>query len=297
MFAQIKAFFSTLWQDITSFLKNLFKKPSSFSASDKYHFVNYVLNGQDNIHRGFALRHVDSDETKNANIQNGFRGDAISFSITPSIMSTVLEKPVSTCTWAAMDSGQFSLMTRYTDLPIVIDQPLAVKIFDCLHERVLQFIGLNFDGDIHHFMLVKNMTRAAFPYDDDSYSTGKCGKQEVKASQILKVFSKNDSLKDAEDMLQLIETGVLQLAKPTKHEYSKESTAAILTVLREIKLSPNDQQLALDNVRKRLIEAEYDTSWPECKFNSMYDSNGTFRKFSAAISEVNEDLEYFRALI
>lgn len=299
MFAQIKAFFSSLWRDISAFFTNLFKKSSPFSNSDKYKFVLYLLNGQkNNDNSGFALRHVDSDETKNFNIQNGFRGDAISFSITVSVMSSVVDKPVTQCSWVAMDSGQFSLMTNYTERPIVLDEPLAVKIFDCLHEKILQFIGFNFYGDSHHFMLIQNMRGAAFPYDiKDIYPTGKSGKQDVEPSQIVKVFSKNDSLNDAQDMLQYIETGILQLAKPTKHKYSKESTEAILTVLREIKLSPHDQQLELNNVRKRLVEEEYNNSWSEYKFNSMYDSKGTFRKFSASIAEVNEDLEYFRALI
>ncbi|MBA3535000.1 MAG: hypothetical protein H0T84_00050 [Tatlockia sp.] len=299
MFAQIKAFFTNLWQDITSFFLNLFKESSSFCDSDKYNFVLYILNGQhSNNKEGFALRHVDSDEINNHNIQNGFRGDAISFSITPSIMSSVLGTAVNNYRWVALESGQFSLMTEYRNMPIVLDESLAVKIFDCLHEKILQFIGLNFDGDIHHFMLIKNMKGAALPYDiKDIYPTGKCGKQAVEATQVVKVFSKNASLHDAKDMLQYIETGILRLAKPTKHPYSKESTEAILTILRDIKLSPDEQQLELDNVRKRLVEEEYDKSWSEYKFNSMYDSKGSFRIFSASIAAVNEDLEYFRALI
>ena len=297
MFEQIKSFFSNLWQDITSFFNNLFANKSSLTNKDKYNFVMYLLDEQKES-TGFALRHVDSEEVKNENIKYGFRGDAISFSITPSIMSTVLNKHIDTCSWFSLGSGKVSLMANYMSKPIMIDEALAVQIFDCLHKKILQFIGLNFFGDTHHFMLIKNMNGATVPYDiKEIYPTGKCGKQEVQASQIVKVFSKNDRLRDKEEMLRYIETGILQLVRPTKHIYSKESTAAILTVLRAIKLSSSDNQLEMDNVRKRLVESEVQTSWPDYKYHDIYDQGGYLTTFTESISDVNEDLEYFRALI
>lgn len=296
MFERIKSYFNKLWQSISSFINNMFTSKTYFTNQDKYNFVMYLLNGQKEM-TGFALRHVDSDEIKNKNIKHGFLGDAISFSITPFIMSAVLNEPIDTCSWLSLESGQISLMTNYMSRPILIDQALAVRIFDCLHEKTLQFIGLNFLGDIHHFMLVNNMNKAPQPYDiKEIYPTGKCGKQEVKASQIVKVFSKNERVRDKDQMLQQIEAGILQLARPTKHTYSKESTAAILTILREINLSSNDSKLEMENVRKRLVESEVQTSWSDYKYHAIYD-HGILTGFTQSISDVNDDLEYFRALV
>lgn len=83
-----------------------------------------------------------------------------------------------------------------------------------------------------------------------AYPTGKCGKQTIEASQIVKVFSKNAMVRDQEAMLEQIETGILALARHTRL-YNKESTQAILTVLREINLTADDVQLTIDNVRNR----------------------------------------------
>jgi len=74
----------------------IFGAKTSLTDEDKYNFVMYLLKGQKQF-TGFALRHVDSDETKHANLLKGFTGDAISFSITPYIMSLVLNEPISNC--------------------------------------------------------------------------------------------------------------------------------------------------------------------------------------------------------
>lgn len=189
-------------------------------------------------------------------------------------------------------------MTEKLTKPILLDEGLATKLFDCLHEKILQFIQLNYSSPTHHFLFIKEMQGAANPYDvKDIYPTGKCGKQTVKPSQIVKVFSKDASLKTAEQMLHHIELNILQLARPPKHQYDESSTEAILAVLREIKLGADDKALTKESVLKKLTTNEYHDGWPETTYHQFYDEGGYVKKFTPCIPHINDDLDYFRGLI
>ncbi len=177
-----------------------------------------------------------------------------------------------------------------------LDHSLAVKIFDCLSQKILKFIKLNFEGPNHHFMFIKNMSGLS-PYDiKEIYPTGKCGKREVEPRQILKIFSKNENLTEPEDILNYIEQSVLDLAKPPKHVYSQESSTAILAVLREIQFNAVEQKLTKDDVHRRLIEKEMDYRSPWS--DDTYKAFKQYRiKFEESLDDVNDDLDYFKDLM
>ncbi|MBA3536987.1 MAG: hypothetical protein H0T84_10320, partial [Tatlockia sp.] len=196
------------------------------------------------------------------------------------------------------ESGEIDLLydtSTSTNNFIILDHSLVAKIFDCLRQKILEFIKLNFDGPNHHFMLIKNMSGLT-PYDiKEIYPTGKCGKREVESSQILKVFSKNENLTEPENMLSYIEQGVLDLAKLPKHVYSLESSTAILKVLGEIQFNAMEKKLTKENVHQRLIEAEtnYKNPWSD----DTYRAFTQYRiKFEESIDDVNDDLDYFKNL-
>ncbi len=293
----IKSFFKWLWSGLSSFYNALFGT-KSFSDEDKYNFVVYLIKGQIKNNTGFGLRHVDSKETLNNNVLNGFRGDAISYAITPFLLSTVFGENITLAVFNIRESGETDLVYD-TNISannfITMDKSLAVRIFDCLHQKILEFISLNFEGPNHHFMLIKNMSGLT-PYDiKNIYPTGKCGKRDVEPKQILKAFSKNVNLTEPEEMLNHIEQGILDLSRPPKHIYSDESTTAILAVLQEIQFSPMENKLTVDNVHKRLIEAEtdYKNPWSD----ETYKAFKQYRvKFEELIDDVNDDLDYFKDL-
>lgn len=298
MIELIKSFFNWAWSGITSFYNFLFGT-KSFSDEDKYNFIVYLIKGQVKNNTGFGLRHVDSNETLNDNVLNSFRGDAVSYAITNFILSSVFEETISLSAFNIREPGEIELVydtNTSTNNFITLDHSLALKIFDCLRQKILEFIKLNFEGPNHHFMLIKNMSGVS-PYDiKEIYPTGKCGKQAVEPRQILKVFSKNENLTEPEDMLNYIEQGVLDLAKPPKHVYSRESSTAILAVLREIQFNAVEQKLTIDDVHRRLIEKETDYRNPW--------SDGTYKafkqyriKFEESIDDVNDDLDYFKNLM
>ena len=94
-----------------------------------------------------------------------------------------------------------------------LDEGLAVRIFDCLHRQMLQFMNVCSSGDEHHFMFIYHMDGASNPYEFDVYPTGKCGKKRIEPTRFTDVFSKNPSLNSPEKMLRYIEAGILRLAK------------------------------------------------------------------------------------
>jgi hypothetical protein len=303
MIAWIKNFFKQLWSDVTSIFSKKAQNPVTLTNEEKYDFVMSLLKGQINENTGFALRHVDDEEIKTNNISHGFRGDAISYSVTDFILSTVLEESVEIRAWNISESNQVKFIydagenkNKFMDL----DQSLAVRIFDCLHEKILSFIAQNFSGMNHHFMFIENMG-GMYPYDiKDIYPTGKCGKQNVNASQIKKVFSKNENMSIPEEMLFCIEKGVLQSSNKnlTKHHYSQESTTAIVSVLREIKFLPAEKKLERADVQKRLISAECEFAWSDSKHERFFDkANGYWYKFNESLNHVNDDLGYFNSLV
>ncbi|MBA2710946.1 MAG: hypothetical protein H0U57_10175 [Tatlockia sp.] len=298
MFEIIKSFFSWVWLGITSFYNFLFGS-NSLSDEDKYNFVVYLIKGQIENNTGFGLRHVDNQEILRNNVSNGFRGDAVSYAITDFVLSSVFAEEITQSVFNFRESGEIALLydtSTSTNNFITLDHSLAVKIFDCLRYKILEFIKFNFDGPNHHFMLIKNMGGLT-PYDiKEIYSTGKCGKQEVESRQIVKVFSKNEKLTEPEDMMSHIEQGIVALAKPPKHVYSRESSTAILEVLRTIQLNSMEEKLTKENVHQRLIEAEtdYKNPWSDGTYKAFKQYR---QKFEESIDDVNDDLDYFKNLM
>ncbi|MBA2652437.1 MAG: hypothetical protein H0U73_09260 [Tatlockia sp.] len=104
----IKSFLNWVWSGITSFYNFLFGT-KSFSDEDKYNFVVYLIKGQVKNNTGFGLRHVDSQETLSDNVLNGFRGDAVSYSITDFILSSVFEGKITQAAFNIRESGEIDL--------------------------------------------------------------------------------------------------------------------------------------------------------------------------------------------
>lgn len=295
--SKVKKFLHDLWRNCVSFFSSLFGGSQSLTDDEKYSFIVALLNGQD-LSTGFALRHVSSDETYYSNLQNGFCGDAVSYSITTHIMSLALNEEVRNCVWVQDQyaSNRYYFAINDEIKPTPLDKALAIRIFDIIHSKILQFMSLNYDeGQPHHFMIIKDMQGAVTPYDiKDIYPTGKCGKREVAARQIIKSFSKSNFLDSAESMLNKIEKKVIALYKPAKHAYTKQDTRAILSVLREIKVTADDKALASEDVNKRLVEAEYDHRWSELTYESFRATGGFLSVFNKLLPQINEDLEYFK---
>ncbi|HHT0592201.1 TPA: hypothetical protein ACTXXA_002186 [Legionella anisa] len=292
MFDYVKTLFFSCLDYIFSFFNKWFSKTDTLSNQQKLLFVQDILRGQDQD-KGFAIRHVDNDLTKENNLKIKFRGDAISYSITPSIMSEALNQKVSTFSWSTFSDGNVYFLTESNSLHL-LDEPLACKIFDLMHEKVFKFISQNFQGKCHHFMLIKNMSGAPSPYDvKDIYPTGKCGKRDIDPKQIVCVFSKSKNLSFPEAVLREIESKVVHLFMPV-HSYDAFSTKAILNVLREIKLKVDEKTLTIDKVRYRLVEAECDTHWDDYKYHAFFDRGGYFEAFKSNLSLINSDLDHFR---
>ncbi len=295
--SNIKNFIHDLWRGCVSFFGSLFGVSQPLTDDEKYSFIIALLNGQD-LSTGFALRHVSSDETYYSNLQNGFWGDAVSYSITKHIMSVALNEEVRGCVWIRDARNEYYFSINDEIQPTFLDKILAIRIFDVIHSKILQFIGLNYDDNQpHHFMIVKDMQAAVTPYDiKDIYPTGKCGKREVTARQIAKSISKSASLDTAESMLNKIEKEVIELYKPAKYAYTEQDTRAILSVLREINVNANDKSLVSDDVSKRLIEAEYEHRWSDATYQSFHETGGSgfFGMFKKLLPQINEDLEYFK---
>ncbi len=273
----------------------MFNALPSLSDDDKYSFITAVLSEQvSNDTRGgggFALRHVDSDVILASNRREAFKGDAVSYCVTKPIMSIVLGEPVSTCFWLVTENKYSYTINqgKYKTL----DTALAVKIFDVLHDKMLQFISAN-DNDKtpHHFMLIQGMLRADNPYDFDSYPTGKCGKRDVKPKQILESFSKSETLATPELLLNAIENRVIALFK----RYTPQDYKAILSVLRAVKVDES-QPLTRQSVSRQLTEAEYDNRWSDKRYQKFYGTNGYFQRFEKLLPQVNEDLPLLKKLI
>ncbi len=272
----------------------MFSNLSSISDDDKYSFITALLSEQmsnDARGGGFALRHVNSDEILASNRREPFRGDAVSYCVSSHIMSCVLGETVSSCFWLVIkDIYVYTVNNgKYKDL----DTALAVKIFDILHDKMLQFMSDNFcDKTPHHFMLIQGMQRADNPYDFDSYPTGKCGKRDVKPKQILEHFSKSESLATAERLLNAIENRIIALFK----RYTPQDYKAILSVLREVKGNAS-LPLTRQSVRRQLTEAEYDNRWSDKRYQKFYGTNGYFQRFEKLIPQVNEDLPLLKKFI
>lgn len=296
IFSGIKKFSQNLFRRCGNFFSSFFEssQPLTLTDDEKYSFIITLLNGQ-GLNSGFALRHASSDDIYRSNLQNGFWGDAVSYSVTNHMMSLVLDEDVCSCVWKREANNEYYFSTNIEIMPTRLDKPLAIRIFDVIHNKILQFMGLNFDDDQpHHFMLIKDMEGTVEPYDiKDIYPTGKCGKREVAARQIVKGFSKSPP-DTAENMLNNIEREVIELYKPAKHVYSAQDTTAILSVLREIGVNAGDTTLTEYAVRARLTEAEYDHRWSDSTYESFFSSGGSFSVFKKFIPQINDDLEYFK---
>lgn len=299
MFKYIKKLLQNVWKSCVSFFGSLFGSNQSqpLTEDEKYSFVVALLSGQD-LSTGFALRHVSSDETYHSNLQNGFRGDAVSFSITKYIMGLALNEEVSNCVWMRDANNEYYFSINEEVEPTRLDKTIAISIFDAIHSKILQFIGLNYDDNQpHHFMVIKDMEAAVTPYDiKDIYPTGKCGKREVVARQIVRGFSKSDSLDTPESMLNKIEKGVIELYKPAKYAYTEQDTRAILSVLREININANEKSLTSEDVSKRLVEAEVDRRWSGATYASFRETGGGgfYGTFKRLLPQINDDLAYFK---
>ncbi|WP_131780220.1 hypothetical protein [Legionella bozemanae] len=289
MFNYLKSLFFKGWHIISSY----FAKADTFSNQQKLLFVRNVLNGQGQD-KGFAIRHVDEDSVKESNLTIGFKGDAISYSITSLIMSEALNKNAGVFSWSTNNEGDVYFLTESNSLHM-LDETLACKIFDLMHEKVLKFISLNFQSKCNHFMLIKNMAGAPSPYDvKDIYPTGKCGKRTIDPKQIVCVFSKSKNLSSPEAILREIESKIVLLFKPATNCDDALSTGAILNVLREIKLKGDEKKLTIEKVRYRLIESECDTQWDDFKYHAFFDRGGYFETFKRNLSQINSNLEFYR---
>ncbi|MGM9452337.1 hypothetical protein ACTAZI_03280 [Legionella bozemanae] len=293
MFNYLKSLFFKGWHIISSCFNKWFAKANTFSNQQKLFFVRNILNGQGQD-KGFAIRHVDEDSVKESNLTIGFKGDAISYSITSLIMSEALNKNAGVFSWSTNNEGDVYFLTESDSLHM-LDETLACKIFDLMHEKVLKFISLNFQSKCNHFMLIKNMSGAPSPYDvKDIYPTGKCGKRTIDPKQIVCVFSKSKNLSSPEALLREIESKVVHLFKPITNSYDAPSTRAILNVLREIKLSGDENNLTIEKVHSRLVASECDTHWDDFKYHEFFDRDGYFETFKSKLPQINSDLDYFR---
>lgn len=297
MFNFIWSLFNRAVQALISAFKRFFSTSSDLADGQKASFISTIIHGQSTFSQsGFALRHVNNQADFEKNVKYGFRGDAVSYSITSHIMSLALDVEISKCSFHANTAtGQMTFLINNEDKPRVLDMVLAVRIFDILHERILQFVRQNFYGNSRYFMLIKDMQGAVTPYDiKDIYPTGKCGKREVKAKQIVSSASKSSSLSTPEAVVQCFEEAILKLGQPAKHTYDSGSTTAIISILREIGLRPDENTLTSEGVHGRLTSAEYDRSWTDSKFESFYGNGGYFNTFKQNLPKINDDLEYFR---
>ncbi len=280
---------------ISQFFHN---KEEVFFDDDKVAFIVSLIRGHQLASSGFALRHVTSDEIFESNIRYGFRGDAVSYSITPHIMGLALDDKVSACFFFLSEENQASFIINNEIRPRNLDTALAVRIFDILHTKILEFVKLNFIGKSHHFMLIKNMPGAELPYDiNDIYPTGKCGKRQINAKQIVNTFSKSSLLSSPEKIVRAFEKEIINLDRFAKHTYTSESTKAILSVLREIELRPNERALTCEGAKRRLISAEYQGDWSDHKYHSFYGKEGYFSLFKENLPNINKDLSHFRMLL
>lgn len=201
---------------------------------------------------------------------------------------------MSTFSWSTFSDGNVYFLTESNSLHL-LDEPLACKIFDLMHEKVFKFISQNFQGKCHHYMLIKNMSGAPSPYDvKDIYPTGKCGKRNIDPKQIVCVFSKSKNLFSPKVILREIESKVVHLFDPAKNGYDALSTRAILNVLREIELKSDEKTLTIEKVRSRLVESEYLTHWDDFKYHDFFDRGGYFETFKSKLPQINSDLDYFR---
>ncbi|KTD36273.1 hypothetical protein Lnau_1257 [Legionella nautarum] len=304
MFNSIFTTLNHLWTGISNSLRALFNfadhpfspiedlstQTEVFSEQEKFNFVVYLLRQQKNT-QGLGLRHVDSDDTKNHNLKNSFKGDAVSFSITRLTLSFALGTEVTE--FSHIQKGPDKILLVINQQYKVLDINLAVKIFDSWYQKILPFMQNNFAGHPHYFMIIKDMAGAAAPYDiKDLYPSGKCGKQTISPNQIIRVFSKTEA-SSPENMLSSIINYLVLPSKP-QHHYSEESTRAILSILREIQLTASDSALTEQETRRRLIEAELSSDWSDSKYESMY---AHFQEFVGSIEEVNDDLGYFQNIM
>ena len=301
MFKQIISALTTLWGKTQASLSALYqlifsnqespnpvtaRNTEIFTDKEKFDFIVYLFSNQKDL-QGLGLRHIDSNPIKDSNVKKGFHGDAISLSITPLIISSAFGAEVEDFSWQIKEDKVFLLTNQRFK---TLDISLAIQIFDNLYQKILPFIESNFNGQPHHYMIVKKMNGATFPYDiKELYPTGKCGKQLVHPNQIVKVFSKNQET-TPQQMLNAIIKGLLLVAKP-HHLYTQESTSTIMSVLREIKLTADDNQLTESEVRKRLVQSETNFGWSDDQYRFM---STKMREFVPLIEQVNTDLDYFR---
>ncbi|MBJ16449.1 MAG: hypothetical protein CMF38_07450 [Legionellaceae bacterium] len=299
MFNFIRVLFNRAVQPLLSTFNRFFSTSFDLTDTQKAYFISKIIHGQfPALQKGFALRHVDNQATFEANVKNGFCGDAVSYSITSDIMSLALEMQISTCSfYVDITTGQVMFLINDKVKYRVLDNVLAVQIFDILHEKILQFVSQNFYGNSHYFILIKDMPGATKPYDIKTfYPTGKCGKQKVMATQIVSSASKSHRLNSPEAVVRFFEKAILKLDQSAKHSYNPGSTKAILSILREIELRPDENVLTFEGVQSRLISAEYDRGWTDSQFENFHgnEGGGYLKIFKQNLLKINDDLEYFR---
>ena len=303
MFKRLINFVSSLWHSFTS----LFKKrptvipPSLLNEQEKHHLVLSLLKAQKN-NKGLALHHVAGNALKDTVVGKGTFGAAACYSITPYIMGSALKEAIKQCDWEVSDSGEVCYKTNKMQERRVLDHALAVKIFDILHQKTLQYIQLNFKGNVHHFILIKEMDGATNP--TKKHPTGQCIPQRILPSQIMRVFSKTQQTQSAERMLSDIEIGILELEKKAS-EIQKEivaleqkKTSSIVAVLRAIHLGVDEKKLTKEGVLRRLVASEISPTnpWSDATYHQFYDNHGFFSVFVSSLEEVNQNLDHYKAL-
>jgi len=216
--------------------------------------------------------------------------------VTPAVLTHVLGREVTGCVFRKLDTSELSIACEPFYAPIILTQSLAVRIFNHLHKQVLKYISQNFGEGEHHFMLLSGVDGAAHPYDiNDTYPTGKCGKKNIKASQVTAVQSKSDFVDSAEGVLCLLERQLLKSTtapRPLRHRYSKDSMSAIMQVLNEIQPSPG-KKLTKEDVDRLLVSAEIDHSWTTSRYQAFFDPNGYRDQFVERLDHINDDLPSF----
>lgn len=296
MFQCLKQFFAPFWWLVRSCL-GFSDETYDLSDNEKCLFFKTLLENQSDSF-GLALRHVGTDEDFNHNLTQGFTGDAVSYAITAHIMGLALKREVTQCLLEKETNGVYRVWVNNEAEPVRIDNHLAITLFDILHQRILSFIKLNFNGSPHHFLLIKKMPGAESPYDiKPIYPTGKCGRKTVSSKHIVKTYSKSEVVKTPEDMLLSIEKSILTLSKPARHHYSNESTQAIIAVLEEAQITASDTLLTAENISRKLTESEVDNHWTDTQYHQFRDKGGYFSLFKQELSHVNEDLDYFKGLM
>lgn len=303
MFKRFIKFFTNLWHSFTA----LFRKkptvvpPSLLNEQEKHHFVLSLLKAQKDGN-GFALHHVSGNALKDTVVGRGFFGAAACYSITPHIMGFALNETIKQCDWEFSDSGEVRYTTDKMPESQVLDEALAVKIFAVLHKKTLQFIQLNFKGNAHHFILIKEVDGATSP--TKKYPTGQCIPQRVLPSQIVRVFSKNQHTQSTERMISDIEIGILELEKKASEiqkeilELEQKKTSSIVAVLREIHLGTDEKTLTKEGVLRRLVASEISPTnpWSDATYHQFYDNHGFFSVFVSALEDVNKHLDHYKAL-